>query len=611
MSDIDVQLRSWGTTCLDGGARFRLWAPAQEQVSLACERGSMPMRRLDDGWFEIETEAVPVGGAYAFELDDGRHVPDPASRAQMADVHGPSCLVDPERFAWRCGKWRGRPWEEAIVYELHTGTFTPEGTFDGVRTRLDHLADLGVTAIELMPVAQFSGVRGWGYDGVLLFAPHAAYGDPDALKRLIDEAHRRELMVLLDVVYNHFGPDGNYLHLYAPDFFDPKRHTPWGASIAFHRRPVRDYFLQNAIYWLQEYRFDGLRLDAIDQIADETEEPILEELARTARGAITDREVHLTTEDDRNIVSLHARDEYGRPKLYTAEWNDDWHHAMHVLLTGESEGYYQDYQDSTAALLAQGLAEGFIQQGTPSPFRDGRNRGEPSAHLPPQTFVNFLQNHDQIGNRAFGERITGLVEPQKVEAALALLLLAPQIPLLYMGEEWGEQRPFLFFADFTGDLGRAVREGRRNEFKKWPQFQRPENRDQIPDPIAAATFAASKLDWSVLETAAGERRFNLVRRLLGIRRHAVAPWLPGTGGRAGEARMLSRTAFHVRWRLAGTTRLHVWANVADMPSDVEAAPRGDLLFLHETPPGAEQALAEGRLGPWSVVWRIERADLAP
>ncbi len=606
MADRFAHAMPWGAECRqDGGARFRLWAPSQRTVSLATSDDLLPMREAGEGWFEIETDAVEPGGAYGFALADGMRVPDPAARAQVGDVHGPSRLVDPRAYEWKTAAWRGRPWEEAVIYELHTGTFSAQGGFDGVRAKLDHLADLGVTAVELMPVAQFAGTRGWGYDGVLLYAPHLAYGGPEALKRLVDAAHERGLMVLLDVVYNHFGPDGNYLHVYAREFFDAKRHTPWGAAIAFHRRPVRDFFIHNALYWLEEYRFDGLRLDAIDHIADETDEPILEEIATAVRERITDREVHLTTEDDRNIVSLLPRDPDGRPTLYTAEWNDDWHHVVHVLLTGEDEGYYQDYQVKPAQALARGLAEGFIYQGEPSAFRDGRKRGEPSAHLPPTAFIDCVQNHDQIGNRAFGERLTTLVAPEAVEAALSLLLLGPQIPMLYMGEEWAEERPFLFFADFEGDLAKAVREGRRNEFKKWSQFASPKMRDRIPDPNAPATFAACQLDWAALASPKGAARHAFIKTLLRLRAHEVAPWLVGLGGDTGVSEMLSQTAFHTRWRMAEDRRLSVWVNLAAVPAQVAAAPHGTAALLHETPHGADAALAKGRMAPWTVVWRME------
>lgn len=605
MADRFAHAMPWGAECLDGGARFRLWAPSQKSVSLATSDDLLPMREAGEGWFELETDAVEPGGAYGFALGDGLRVPDPAARAQVGDVHGPSGLVDPRSYEWKTASWRGRPWEEAVVYELHTGTFSEQGDFDGVRAKLDHLADLGVTVVELLPVAQFAGTRGWGYDGVLLYAPHVAYGGPEALKRLVDAAHERGLMVLLDVVYNHFGPDGNYLHVYARDFFDSKRHTPWGAAIAFHRRPVRDFFIHNALYWLEEYRFDGLRLDAIDQIADETDEPILEEIATAVRERITDREIHLTTEDDRNIVSLLPRDGEGRPELYTAEWNDDWHHVVHVLLTGEDEGYYQDYQERPAVALARGLAEGFIYQGEPSPFRDGRVRGEPSSHLPPTAFIDCVQNHDQIGNRAFGDRLTTLVAPEAVEAALSLLLLGPQIPMLYMGEEWGEERPFLFFSDFEGGLAKSVREGRRNEFKKWSQFASPEMRDRIPDPNAPETFAASKLDWTALAKDKGAARHAFVKRLLHLRAHEVVPWLVGLGGDTAVSEMLSQTALHARWQMAEGRRLSVWANLAAAPAQVAAAPRGQAALLHETPRGADAALAKGQMAPWTVVWRME------
>ena len=479
--------RKWGAEPLeDGCARFRLWAPGQQSVSLFAETSgtSQAMQAAGDGWFEIVTDAVPIETGYCFELPDGMRVPDPAARAQIGDVHGASRLVDPRAYQWKTADWRGRPWHEAVIYELHTGTFTEDGTFAGTEAKLDYLAELGVTAVELMPVAQFSGERGWGYDGVLLYAPHTAYGGPEALKRLIDAAHERGLMMLLDVVYNHFGPDGNYLHLYAPQFFNPNRHTPWGAAIDYTKPAVRSFCVENALYWLEEYRFDGLRLDAIDQIHDASSPSILEELAETVRNRITDRHIHLTTEDNRNITRLHERDAAGQPKRYDAEWNDDVHHAAHVIATGEQDGYYIDYQTQPVKQLARALASGYIYQGEASPFLDGAPRGEPSADLPPTAFVDFLQNHDQIGNRAFGERLTSLAGPQAIDALTAVLLLSPHIPLIYMGEEWGETQPFFFFTDFHGDLGDAVREGRRNEFSKWQSFRDAANREKIPDPNA-------------------------------------------------------------------------------------------------------------------------------
>ncbi|MYZ47947.1 malto-oligosyltrehalose trehalohydrolase [Propylenella binzhouense] len=601
---------SWGAIPTEGGgARFRIWAPSHSAMTLRAEgRGDLPMRQAEGGWFELETDAVPVGGGYRFVLPDGFAIPDPAARAQIGDVHGPSRLVDPKAHVWRTADWKGRPWGETVFYELHTGTFTGKGTFDGVNEKLDYLAELGVTAVELMPVAQFGGNRGWGYDGVLLYAPHPAYGGPERLKALVDAAHERGLMMFLDVVYNHFGPDGSYLHLVAPDFFHPERQTPWGGAIAYEKPPVRDFFIENALYWLEEFRFDGLRLDAIDQIDQDTEEPLLEELALTVRSRITDREIHLTTEDDRNITRLHVRDEAGRIRLYDGEWNDDFHHAAHVMATHESEGYYADYTREHAAKLAKALATGFVFQGEPSVFRDNEPRGEPSAILPPTAFVNFLQNHDQIGNRAFNERLTMLAPGRMLELLTAILLLSPQIPLLFMGEEWAETRSFGFFTDFHGELGDAVREGRRNEFRKWPQFASEENRARIPDPNAETTFTSSRMDWSLRFDTAHARRLDLVKRLLKLRRDEIAPRLAGIGGNAGAWKMLDGDAFLVRWLLGDGSRLSLYANFEQEVCPVPDVPDGRLIF--DWRPGADPALREGKLPPLSVAFYLEQGAKA-
>ncbi len=488
----------WGATLTQDGARFGLWAPAQGAVTLHVDGRDVPMTRDvtrdRGGWFTCTVAGLGAGASYAFVLEDGRAVPDPAARAQEGDVHGASLLVDPSAYRWR-HDWAGRPWEEAVIYELHVGTFTEQGTFGAVIDRLAALADLGVTAIELMPVAQFAGNRGWGYDGVLPYAVHPAYGRPDDLRALVDAAHGAGLMVLLDVVYNHFGPEGNYLNLYAPDFFDSARQTPWGAAIAYDRAPVRRFFVENALYWLREYRLDGLRLDAIDHVHDRSDPEILIEIAQAVRREFPARAIHLTTEDNRNVTHLHERDGEG-VCLYTAEWNDDWHNTAHVIATGESADYYGDFADTPHAHLARALAEGFAFQGELSQLTD-RPRGEPSAYLPPAAFVDFLQNHDQIGNRAFGERIDRMADENIVQALHAILLLSPHVPLLFMGEEYGETRPFLFFTDFHGELADAVREGRRREFAGFEAFSG--ELAPIPDPNAWDTFAASRLDWSERE----------------------------------------------------------------------------------------------------------------
>ncbi|MHA1518271.1 MAG: malto-oligosyltrehalose trehalohydrolase [Alphaproteobacteria bacterium] len=582
----------WGTEIVDGGARFRLWAPAQDKVSLLSPDGTaVPMTKTDGDWFEVTTDAVPIGGGYQFVLEHGMRVPDPAARAQIGDVHGPSRLVDPRTYEWRSADWKGRPWEEAILYELHTGTFSPEGTFDGIAADLDRLVDVGITAIEIMPVAQFGGTRGWGYDGVLMYAPHVAYGGPEGLKRLVDEAHARGLMVLLDVVYNHFGPDGNYLHLYAPDFFDAKRHTPWGAAIAFDRDPVREFFVHNVLYWLEEFRFDGLRFDAIDHIKDPSNEEILAEMARTVRARISDRYIHLTVEDDENTTRLFDLDADNWPRLFSAEWNDDWHHAIHAALTSEDTGYYQDYADAPVRRVAEAMAFGFGYQGEPSPFRGGRMRGELSAHLPPTAFIDFLQNHDQAGNRAQGDRITTLAEPEAVEASLALLLLSPHIPLLYMGDEYGEQRPFLFFTDFTGDLAEAVRKGRNKEFKNNKAFAKAFAKNLVPDPNAIETFAASKL---APETTP---RTAFVKALIATRFAYVVPRLAEIGGDAGNIVYIADDAFAVRWTYPKGDALQLTANLSDTPAPWPSEARGTPFFNH---PG-DLDPTQGALPPWSVI----------
>ncbi|MEZ5875176.1 MAG: malto-oligosyltrehalose trehalohydrolase [Hyphomicrobiales bacterium] len=579
---------------IDGGARFKLWAPAQDKVSVLTGSGAtIPMTKTGDGWFEVTTDAVTPGDSYHFVLADGMRVPDPAARAQMGDVHGPSRLVDPRSYAWRNPDWKGRPWQEAVIYELHTGTFSADGTFDGIAADLERLVDVGVTALEIMPVAQFAGNRGWGYDGVLLYAPHIAYGGPEGLKRLVDAAHGHGLMILLDVVYNHFGPEGNYLHLYAPDFFHPERHTPWGSAIAFDRKPVREFFVHNVLYWLEEFRFDGLRFDAIDQINDPSSEEILAEMAREVRARFPDRHIHLTIEDDDNSTRLLQFDANNHPRLFTAEWNDDWHHAMHALLTGEDAGYYQDYADAPARRIAETMATGFGYPGEPSPFRGGRKRGDPSAHLPPTAFVDFLQNHDQTGNRAQGDRITTLAPPEAVEAALALLLLSPHIPLLFMGDEYGEVRPFQFFTDFTGDLAEAVRKGRNEEFRNNKAFAEAFTQNLVPDPNALETFAASRLAPTALP------RLDFVKRLIATRFKHVVPHLAAIGGNAGKILAIDGHAFAVRWTLGDGGVLMLATNLSNSEAGLSIADAGTAFFAH--PAGADAKLAQGTLPPWSVV----------
>jgi malto-oligosyltrehalose trehalohydrolase len=588
----------------DGTVRFRLWAPKASQVALVLQGGRELEMTRADAFFEVQTAQARPGSAYRFRIDHHQLVPDPASRFQPEGVHEASEVIDPLSFDWTDADWRGRPWNEAVTYELHLGAFTPEGTFGGAEKKLDYLADLGVTAIELMPLSSFPGRRNWGYDGVLPFAPAAVYGRPDDLKRFIDAAHARNLMVMLDVVYNHFGPEGNYLWLYAPQFFTERHKTAWGPAINFDSvgsRTVRDFFIHNALYWLQEYHFDGLRLDAVHAIRDDSEPQFLFELAEQVRHHLpADRQIHLVLENEQNAVQFLERDERGRPRLYTAQWDDDIHHALHVLMTGETDGYYSDYAEKPAWQLARCLAEGFAYQADVSPYRGGESRGEPSRQLPPGAFVSFLQNHDQIGNRALGERISRLAEPAIIRVALSCLLLAPSPPLLFMGEEFAAATPFLFFCDFAPELATKVREGRRAEFARFSQFSSPKAQARIPDPNNQQTFLASKLDWSSLERPQHGEWLQYYRDLLELRRAEVAPRIENIA--TGEARfeLLGQRAILVSWPFLDRGDFTLLANFSRQEVSITHQPPGRVFFA--TPAGAFSS--RNRMEPLAAAWLL-------
>ncbi len=590
----------FGTECLEGGGvRFRLWGPKAQQVRVCLEEDKLPMPKSDDGWFDLVVSVASAGTRYRFEIDRKLQVPDPASRFQPEDVHGPSEVIRPEAFDWVDSNWRGRPWEEAVIYELHVGAFTPQGSFTGVEHKLDYLMDLGVTAVELMPVSDFSGKRNWGYDGVLPFAPDSSYGRPEDLKRLVQAAHSRGLMMFLDVVYNHFGPEGNYLRVYSPEFFTGRHHTPWGEAINFEAagsRVVRDFFIHNALYWLEEYHFDGLRFDAVHAIVDDSDPDILTELATEVRRRFgVSRRIHLVLENDRNASHYLRRNAQTHPVLYDAQWNDDEHHALHVLLTGENGGYYGDYHEHPLANLGRCLAEGFAYQGEKSQFRGGEARGEPSYHLPTTAFIGFLQNHDQVGNRAFGERLIEIINPPALRAAAAILLLAPAVPLLFMGEEFGAETPFLFFCDFHGDLAKAVTEGRRNEFRRFPQFSDPATCSRIPDPNAYETFERSRLNWQETEASGPGGWLPYYRELLALRRKEVVPLLRGVAENRSRYEVLNQKVLFVEWRF-GEKLLSLLANLSDKPQSHSAQPSGKIIYsTSKDDPGS------GRLEPWSVV----------
>jgi len=602
----------FGAECRDdGNVRFRLWAPAARRVEL-CLVGTnrtirLPLDRCEEGWFELVTDAARPGTQYHFRIDDAREVPDPASRFQPRDVHGPSEVVDPDAFDWQDRAWHGRPWEEAVLYELHVGAFTPSGAFSAVRERLDYLADLGITALELMPVADFPGKRNWGYDGVLPFAPDSTYGRPEDLKELVRSAHDRGLMVLLDVVYNHFGPEGNYLRCYAPQFFTDRHRTPWGDGINFdgpESRAVRDFFIHNALYWLTEYHFDGLRLDAVHAIIDDSKPHILTELADAVRSfLVPDRQVHLILENDHNQARYLQRRERCQPRAYTAQWNDDVHHALHVLITGERDGYYSDYSERPLDHLGRCLVEGFAYQGEASLYRNRERRGEPTDGLPPTAFVSFLQNHDQIGNRAFGERIIKLADRRAVGAAVTILLLAPSPPLLFMGEEFGAETPFLFFCDFEKDLAAAVTAGRRNEFAHFARFRDPAEREPIPDPSSVTTFEASRLDWDVVVQPRYRDWLRFYRELLKLRCRHVTPRLSAACAVKSDYKVHGDRGLTVHWVFPDRSKLILLANLGTVPLSGLTPPASEIIYSSEEV--SADALRRGTLPAWSVVWFLE------
>jgi malto-oligosyltrehalose trehalohydrolase len=458
-----------------------------------------------------------------------------------------------------------------------------------------------------MPVSDFPGRRNWGYDGVFPFAPDSTYGRPEDLKELVQAAHQRGIMVLLDVVYNHFGPEGDYLGSYAPQFFTDRHKTPWGNGINFdgdQSRVVRDFFIHNALYWLTEYNLDGLRLDAVHAIVDDSTPDILTELASTVRSTVGPaRKVHLIVENERNQAGHLRRTAQCQPRAYDAQWNDDIHHALHVLITGEKDGYYSDYATRPVEQLGRCLVGGFAYQGEVSLYGNGKTRGESTEGLPPTAFVSFLQNHDQIGNRAFGERIVTLADPCAVRAAAAIVLLAPSPPMLFMGEEFGAQSPFLFFCDFEKDLAAAVTAGRRNEFARFARFNDPDAREGIPDPNAEQTFASSRLDWSVIEQPDHPHWLAFYRRLIRLRQQHIVPRLSSackirSGYSSHEGHGLT-----VHWEFSDCSRLTLLANLGAAPLSAVTPPNSPIIYASENVREDQRKLCS--MPPWSVVWFME------
>jgi maltooligosyltrehalose trehalohydrolase len=514
-----------GAAVIGGATHFSVWAPEVELVEVVIET---PGRRDEvhatargaDGFHRTALPGIGDGDLYRYRLDDKGPFPDPASRFQPHGVHGPSQVVDWRQFAWSDAVWTGITLEETILYELHVGTFTPEGTFAGVAERLPYLKALGVTAVELMPVGDFPGERNWGYDGVAPFAPARCYGTPDDLRRLVDRAHALGLALHLDVVYNHLGPDGAYQSVFSRAYYSETHQSPWGAGINFdgpRSEAARDYVIKNALRWIHEYHFDGLRLDATHAIVDDSEQHIVAALASAVHRSVegTGRRVHVIAEDDRNLSGIIREGAQGGWGLDGA-WSDDFHHQMRRTLAGDSDGYFQDFDGSTKSIAAT-VRQGWFYTGQHAPYF-GRARGTDPSGIEPCRFVFFLQNHDQIGNRAVGDRLHHSIDLAQWLAASTLLLMLPETPLLFMGQEWAASTPFLYFTDHHAELGRLVTEGRRREFSRFSAFADPVSRESIPDPQSEDSFQASRLRWQEMATEPHASTAALYRSLLALRK---------------------------------------------------------------------------------------------
>jgi maltooligosyltrehalose trehalohydrolase len=560
------------------GVRFRVWAPAAHELMLTIETGPAAGTRLmprdEDGVHDLIVDDATPGDRYHYRIDGGEPRPDPASRFQPDGVHGPSEVIDPSAFTWTQHRWRGRAQTDLVLYELHIGTFSPEGTFDGARRRLRDLRDLGVTAIELMPVADFAGGRNWGYDGVCLFAPSRAYGRPDDLRRLVDEAHGFGLSVLLDVVYNHLGPEGAYLPEFNQDYFTDRHETPWGRAINVdgeRSAMVRRFILENAVQWVEEYRVDGLRLDATHAILDDSPVHIVAELAAAAREAAR-HPILIHAEDHRNLASI-VQDAASGGWGLDGLWADDFHHVVRRLLAGDAHSYYADFAGTTEE-LARTLQQGWLFTGQYS-ANMGEPRGTPADDVPMFRSVVCLQNHDQIGNRATGDRLHHAIPADSWRAASTLLLTCPMTPLLFMGQEWAAGTPFQFFTDLEPGLGRLVTKGRRKEFAGFPEFSDPSARERIPDPQAGETFERSRLNWSEREAPGHAEVLALYRRLLSLRlEHRALGGSLDTAARAfapdADTVILLRDEFLVVARLRTSGTIDVPRSVgASLPRDWE------------------------------------------
>ena len=593
MADEVGTFSGWGPQWLDDkSVRFRLWAPETEPLEVVVDGARHPMHAVGEGWFEADVSSVHDGARYCFRLPNGSEVIDPAAHFQPEGLKGRSMLVDHRRYSWQTAGWTCFPWEEAVVSEIHIGTFTKEGTFAAAIERLPHLAETGINALEVLPIAHFPGARGWGYDGVLHYAPHSSYGSPDDVKGFVDAAHAHGIAVYLDVVYNHFGPEENHLPRYAPGFFHAEQETPWGVALDFTSQPVRRYFVDNALHWLEHYRFDGLRLDATHEIYDSSEEHVLVEIVREVRARFPDRRIHLIAEGQRHrwgMVGYRA----GRPLLYDAGWNDHFHQALNVIVTGEAGGYYADFAKDPEKGLALAMEGRRPESRSPREMVSEADYVE--AHWPPQAFMDFLQNHDQVGNRAFGDRLWTRIDPSLARILIALLLLSPQIPLLFMGDEYGETNPFMFFADYTGELGEAVRNGRRDEAVNFSSIAPDDRETALPNPLSEETFEASKLDWDVVSSAKAQERLALHRQLIALRRKHIIPLLAAREPVSATVIEAEDGRLAIDWQFA-QAKLQLRAKLKSSHQNLPAA-TGSVVWLERSefmPDGPEILVAIAR-----------------
>lgn len=519
-----------GATYLGDFTRFRVWSPAAQTVNVTIDDGREIRMDVDcDGFWQADVRAVSPGTLYSYHVDARGPFPDPASRFQPQGVHGPSAVIDPDAYIWTEGEWTGIALDETVIYELHIGTFTPEGTFAAAAAKLSQLAELGITAVELMPVADFPGNRNWGYDGVCLFSPARCYGTPDQMRDFVNRAHQLKLAVFLDVVYNHFGPDGAYHGIFSQHYYSKAHRSPWGDGLNFDgplSGPVREFFAENAVRWLHEYRLDGLRLDATHAIVDESPVHFLAFLTQAVRNAFAGegRTIHLIAEDHRNLARM-VKPGPGWEGM-NAVWADDLHHQIRRALAGDSDGYFQDFDGSIGSVVAT-AGQGWFYSGQYAPHFGGP-RGSDPAGIAYERFVTCIQNHDQIGNRAFGDRLHHTIDLSAFRAATTLLLLLPETPLLFMGQEWAATSPFQFFTDHNEELGRLVTAGRRREFGQFKAFADPALRESIPDPQAISTFENSKLCWDERDREPHQSTLRFYRRLLGLRRTDRALRTAGT-----------------------------------------------------------------------------------